>query len=89
MAMRAMVDSSTTPGPLGMDETSPKADAPCAMASRASSGDLMQQIFTRSRIECGGSVENFPTHGKRALHHERETLKEKLKPYLQTGEWTE
>jgi hypothetical protein len=28
------------------------------MASRASSGDLMQQIFTRGRMECGGSVEN-------------------------------
>jgi len=56
--MRAMAASSIMPGPLGMEETRPSADAPCAMASRASSGDLMQQIFTRGRMECGGSVEN-------------------------------
>src|ERR1700719_2159327 len=48
--MRAMAASSITPGPLGMDETRPKAEAPYAMASRASAGDLMQQIFTRGRI---------------------------------------
>jgi len=67
MAMRAMVDSSTTPGPLGMDETRPSADAPCAMASRASSGDLMQQIFTRGRINYGGRIKNECAYGKPRL----------------------
>jgi hypothetical protein len=36
-----------TPGPLGMFETKPSADAPHAMARAASSTLPMQQIFTR------------------------------------------
>ncbi|QRK10219.1 hypothetical protein JQX13_09035 [Archangium violaceum] len=36
-----------TPGPLGIDETSPSAEAPARMAAQASSTLEMQQIFTR------------------------------------------
>ncbi|MBL7776231.1 MAG: hypothetical protein JNK89_09525 [Saprospiraceae bacterium] len=45
-AIRAILVSSITPGPLGIGPTKPKAAAPAETASRASSGLLMQQIFT-------------------------------------------
>ena len=48
-AINAIAASEMTPGPLGMGETRPNADAPQAMASSASAGDLMQQIFTLGR----------------------------------------
>ena len=48
-AIRAIASSEITPGPLGMAETSPKAEAPQAIACAASTGDLIQQIFTRGR----------------------------------------
>lgn len=40
--------SSITPGPLGIADTSPIADAPAPIAMSASSWDEMQQIFTRT-----------------------------------------
>ena len=36
-----------TPGPLGIAETNPSAEAPHAIAIRASSRDVMQQILVR------------------------------------------
>jgi hypothetical protein len=39
-----MRSSSITPGPLGIAETRPIADAPAAIAARASSALAMQQI---------------------------------------------
>jgi len=42
--------SEQTPGPLGMAETKPNAEAPLAMAIAASAWDLMQQILTRRCI---------------------------------------
>ena len=39
--------SEITPGPLGIAETSPMADAPAATASESSSAFAMQQILTR------------------------------------------
>src|SRR5438477_3926714 len=54
-AISAICSSLMTPGPLGMAETNPSADAPAAMAMRASSTELMQQTFTRgTRV---GSIE--------------------------------
>ena len=38
--------SAIGPGPLGIADTSPMADAPAAIASRASSRSAMQQTFT-------------------------------------------
>jgi hypothetical protein len=46
LAMSAMVLSGITPGPLGISETNPKADASCRMASHASLTLPMQQILT-------------------------------------------
>src|SRR5216684_5324231 len=46
-AISAIRSSLMTPGPLGMLETRPSADAPHSMARAASSGLPMQQIFTR------------------------------------------
>ncbi len=43
--MLELVASDTTPGPLGIAETKPNADAPQAIADAASSGDLIQQIL--------------------------------------------
>jgi hypothetical protein len=42
--------SSITPGPLGISDTKPSADAPYFIAKFASSTDDMQQIFTRIKI---------------------------------------
>lgn len=44
----AIKDSDMTPGPLGILETKPKAEAPYFMAVDASSWELIQHIFTRS-----------------------------------------
>ena len=44
-AISAIVSSQITPGPLGIDDTSPKADAPAAIAVSASSSEAMQQIL--------------------------------------------
>src|SRR5713101_6396249 len=46
-AISAIRSSLMTPGPLGMCETRPSADAPHSMARAASSTLPMQQIFTR------------------------------------------
>jgi hypothetical protein len=46
-AISAMRSSLMTPGPLGMCETMPTADAPYSTARAASSTLPMQQIFTR------------------------------------------
>jgi len=46
-AISAIRSSEITPGPLGMAETSPSADAPWRMASQASCTLAMQQILTR------------------------------------------
>lgn len=46
-AISAMSSSGMTPGPLGMCDTRPSADAPIWTASRASSTLEMQQILTR------------------------------------------
>src|ERR1035438_5006359 len=46
-AISAIRLSLMTPGPLGMSETRPSADAPHSMARAASSTLPMQQIFTR------------------------------------------
>jgi hypothetical protein len=46
----AMSSSSITPGPLGISETKPSAEAPYFIASFASSIDDIQQIFTRIKI---------------------------------------
>jgi hypothetical protein len=45
-AMRLMVSSAITPGPLGISETNPTADAPQRIAIQASSTLLIQQILT-------------------------------------------
>jgi hypothetical protein len=45
--MWAMVSSEMTPGPLGIAETNPSAEAPHAIPIRASSRDVMQQILIR------------------------------------------
>ena len=46
-AISAICSSLITPGPLGIRETRPKADAPASTAIAASSTLAMQQIFTR------------------------------------------
>src|SRR5260221_11729284 len=50
-AMSAISASSITPGPLGMDDTSPSAEAPARTARAASSALLMQQILMRGFID--------------------------------------
>src|SRR5215831_12087095 len=46
-AIWAICSSLITPGPLGIAETSPRAEAPAAIARWASATEPMQQIFTR------------------------------------------
>jgi hypothetical protein len=46
LAILAMRRSGIGPGPLGISETNPTADAPYLIASQASSKLAMQQIFT-------------------------------------------
>src|SRR5947209_7105399 len=48
-AISAINSSAIGPGPLGIADTSPTADAPHSTAMRASSRLAMQQIFTRGR----------------------------------------
>src|SRR5213596_661547 len=55
-AIRAIASSEMTPGPLGIAETRPNAEAPQPIASTASAGELMQQILTLGRV-CTGGVE--------------------------------
>jgi len=45
-AILAMSSSEITPGPLGISETSPRAEAPAEMAMRASATLWMQQTLT-------------------------------------------
>src|ERR1043165_1092741 len=46
-AISAISSSGIGPGPLGIADTRPTADAPCSIASRASATLAIQQIFTR------------------------------------------
>ena len=46
-AMSAINDSGIQPGPEGIEETNPTADAPYLIANCASSTVLIQQILTR------------------------------------------
>jgi len=46
-AISRINDSGIGPGPLGIRDTSPIADAPWRTASAASAREEMQQIFTR------------------------------------------
>src|SRR6476659_1502718 len=46
-AISAINSSEIGPGPLGIAETSPTADAPCSIAIHASATLAIQQIFTR------------------------------------------
>jgi hypothetical protein len=48
-AISAIVSSGITPGPLGIAETRPRAEAPWRTAVQASSRERMQQILTRGR----------------------------------------
>src|SRR5260221_12570764 len=50
-AMSAISASSITPGPVGMDDTSPSAEAPARTARAASSALPMQQILMRGFID--------------------------------------
>jgi len=52
-AIRAIVSSEIMPGPLGMAQTRPKAEAPHVIASCASAGVLIQQILILGRIRHG------------------------------------
>ena len=49
-AISAMLSSGIIPGPLGIEETRPNAEAPLAMEAHASSRDAMQQILTRGLL---------------------------------------
>lgn len=49
-AISAIKVSGIGPGPLGIADTRPTADAPCSIASHASSMLAMQQIFTRGFV---------------------------------------
>src|SRR6476620_7822295 len=63
VTISAISSSSIGPGPLGIRETKPIADAPCASAIRASSTLAMQQIFTRVVI-----AELSPSPAARTIH---------------------
>src|SRR5687767_7559170 len=49
-AISAIKLSGIGPGPLGIAETNPSADAPCSIAIHASSTLAIQQIFTRGLL---------------------------------------
>jgi hypothetical protein len=49
-AISAIRSSGIGPGPLGIADTSPTADAPASIAIHASSIVAMQQIFTRGLV---------------------------------------
>src|SRR5262245_14865949 len=59
-----MISSNTMPAPLGIAETNPSAEAPSAIASRASATLAMQQILTRGRAvaSMGGLVTRLDRH---------------------------
>ena len=65
-ATAAIVSSSMTPGPLGISDTSPSADAPAPTARRASSTSRMQQILTRTAAAMGLSARARAAAGQRA-----------------------
>src|SRR5689334_21846030 len=46
-AISAISSSAIGPGPLGIADTNPTAEAPCSIASHASATLAIQQIFTR------------------------------------------
>jgi hypothetical protein len=50
-AMCAITLSGITPGPPGMAEARPSADAPASIANHLSSRLMMQQIFTLIRMD--------------------------------------
>jgi hypothetical protein len=50
-AISLMRDSEMGPGPLGIRDTRPIADAPISTARAASSSDAMQQILTLGRTD--------------------------------------
>src|SRR5271157_5228608 len=75
-AISAIRSSVITPGPLGIEETRPRADAPCWIASWASLMLLMQQILTR--VFFVGCKRNFPTLMRaNTSYHARETVSRK------------
>src|SRR3989304_351990 len=49
-AISRMASSEMTPGPLGISETNPRADAPSRIAAHACCLSAMQQILTRGTI---------------------------------------
>lgn len=49
-AISAINTSSITPGPLGISETNPSAEAPYLIASLASSKEAIQHILTLTRF---------------------------------------
>src|SRR5687768_16438336 len=63
-AISAISSSGIGPGPLGIADTSPTADAPCSMASHASSTLGMQQIFIRGFVINGDHLRGVPQHGE-------------------------
>ncbi len=67
-AIRAIASSEMTPGPLGIAETRPNAEAPQPIASTASAGELMQQILTLGSV-CTGCVGAAPGRRKRLPAH--------------------
>jgi hypothetical protein len=55
--------SGMTPGPLGIEDTSPIASAPASIAVRASSELLMQHTLTRTRITSSGRSDVWRVYG--------------------------
>src|ERR1700674_3887228 len=53
-AIARIKSSEMTPGPLGIEDTSPMASAPASIAVRASSALLMQHTLTRTRFTSVG-----------------------------------
>src|ERR687892_204913 len=64
-ASAAISSSSIGPGPLGIVPTRPGAWAPCAIASRASPSDWMQQILIRVRCMFAPSSRAPPLWSRR------------------------
>jgi hypothetical protein len=62
-AISAIRSSEMTPGPLGISDTNPRAEAPAAIAAVASEDDEMQHIFTRGAfmVGMGGANRLWPT----------------------------
>src|SRR6266436_3438957 len=60
-AMSAIASSEITPGPLGMAETSPTAEAPQEIAARASASEAMQQILIRGIVLTGDARNRLTT----------------------------